>query len=167
MTRPACNPRGNKSNSRDSDKTGCSDMAPVCSTSLPKADNGTTMLKNNVITPNKKQAHKMTKWKCVLRKFRTVVVLKSSILPLLPLPPIINSVTNSKNHNRNKYKDATTNRGDRVVTYCPSELRNKQCAFESDTAETTFQVVNVANIPDIVTQMFNNKTNPIQNGRKC
>ena len=95
-----------------------------------------------------------------------LLLLKLFPLSPPPPPPRINSTTNSKNHKRNKYKEQTTRRGDNVVTYCPNELRNKQCAFVSETADTIFQVVNVANIPNIVTHIFNNNTKPIQNGSR-
>ena len=87
----------------------------------------------------------------------------SSSVPVLEPPLKMSSTTNSKNHNKNKYNEQTTSLGDNVVTYCPNEDLSKQCAFAFEMDPTIFHVVNVANIPDIVTQIFNNKTNPMQN----
>mmetsp|Transcript_8253 Transcript_8253/g.20315 ORF Transcript_8253/g.20315 Transcript_8253/m.20315 type:complete len:205 (-) Transcript_8253:178-792(-) len=157
MTSPTCNPRGNNSTWRPSERTGCSAMAPVCNTSLPKAERGTTMLKNNARMATKKSAHSKTRCPCFVKSSWRLVRSCS--------PPNNTSTTKRRNHSKNKYREVTTSLGDRVVTYCPRELRKRQWAFVSEMAETTFQVANVASIPEMVTQILRSKKKPIQNGR--
>jgi len=83
----------------------------------------------------------------------------------LSRPPKISSTTKRRNHQKKRYSEATTRRGDRDVVYCPSELRRRQWALASEMAATTFQVEKVAKIPEIVTQMLRSKKKPIQKGR--
>ena len=71
------------------------------------------------------------------------------------------SISSIVSHNKNRYKDATTNLDGIAVTYCPMDDRSMVLEFESLSADIMDQEENVATRPTTVTQEARASTAPI------